>query len=663
MMRFRFPYRPGAFLFLIACCALLCSHPARAEDTLDVVERGLGLLSSGDTQAARQALAPVIGLESSAPMALAARGTLELLEGKSGVAEMTFRRALEDNPRQLAALWGLSLSLLVRNRVFEATAMIDRAALVAPDDPRVKTLQAYVYTLLGRYADATQAGKEALEAGDQSPFLMAVLAQVHYNLGYTAKALLFGQRASELYNGMDFLNQDKPLRLPLTMIITDTPDVLTSLPARAVAVPDSIDLPLPKVEQPAERKAPFQVVAPRAGSTVHGLQRIQAAYRGNREIKFVVFLVDQVMRGMTTELPYHFMWDADAAPASEHQLTVRAYDYRGVAIEEDTITVIGRNGEAQPPQPASDREIWLQQRIMNLTLPTPAPLSLFTQMGAWYRERGETAKATAAFEKAAALDARVEGVLTSLVNLYQENGLHTLVVGGEVTRGPAGAKRVALTFDDGPTPLYTPNILSELKRFNAHCTFFLVGRMVRQYPDLALDILAHGHELANHTYTHPNLTKLTQHEIIAEVLRTRTVMKDITGRQTHLFRPPGGNIDPFVKRQLLALDYTIVYWDINAGEYVNFAPAEQAAQIMSKVQPGSIILLHNGLVDGTLNILGPLLTALSRQGYTCVTVSELLSTSPTGVPTGKPFDPGTKIMPPGLPEASRPGSGRIGLWD
>jgi len=635
------PYKAILAVLLLACCLF---SPGRAEDPFDMIERGLGLLSSGDVEAARQSLAPVFNVEMNGPTSLAARGTLELLAQKPAVAEMAFRRALDENPRHLAALWGLSLSLVTRGRVFEATALIDRAAAVAPDDAHIKTLQAYVYLLLGRYADATIAGKAALEAGDRSPFLLAVLAQVHYNLGYSEKALSFGQRSAVMYDGMDFLSPGQRLKLPLTMVITDTPQALAPAADTPPVTPvnTGVDIQLPLEKAQTEAQQPFQIIAPTTGSTLRGPQRVRVAYRGKQEIRFVVFLVDNVMRGMITDLPFHFSWDADSVAPGDHQLAVRAYDYRGVAIEEDAVTVITRDGANLPALATSEREAELQQRMITLTTPDPAPLSLFVQLGHWYREMGETARATAAFEKAAAIDPTAEGVLAALSELYAVNGMHLLSDDAEIYAGPNTAKKVALTFDDGPNPLYTVNILNELKRYNARSTFFVVGKMVQQYPDLAQQILAEGHELANHTYTHPNLTKLTQHEIYAEVLRTRTVIKEVTGWQTHLFRPPGGNIDMFVKKQLRALDYNITYWDINAGEYVKNTPAVQAQLILNRVQNGSIILLHNGLVDGTLNILPTLLAELTKQGYACVTVSELMSSPPPVVmkkDTGKPAQP------------------------
>ncbi|HEX2951471.1 MAG TPA: hypothetical protein VHV83_18170 [Armatimonadota bacterium] len=102
------------------------------------------------------------------------------------------------------------------------------------------------------------------------------------------------------------------------------------------------------------------------------------------------------------------------------------------------------------------------------------------------------------------------------------------------------------------------------------------------------------------------------------------MIKDVTGRTTYLFRPPGGNINETVTKELRDLDYNIIYWSINAGEFQNYPPEEQASMILSKVQDGSILLLHNGQVDGTLNILPTLLAELQKRGFTFVTVSELL---------------------------------------
>ncbi len=556
-----------------------------------------------------------------------AQATVTLAAGNAAAAESACRLILDAHPRDVAALWNLSLCLLQKGRAFEATTFVDRAAAAAPADGRIKSLQAYVYLLLGRITDAAAAGKAALEAKESSPFLMATLAQIHRRMGYTQKALDFGAVAGRSFYGMDFLAENRRVTLPLTMTITDTPQVLATTPeepAKSVQRTD-MEIALPTTT-PTPTLPEFEIDTPKDGTPVHGAVQVHAVYRGTKEVKFVIFLADNVLRGMTTEIPYRFRWNADGITDGAHKLTIRAYDYRGTLMLEQTVTVTAATGIAAETPTPSVRQAELTRRMMTDTMPLPSPLSLFTLLGQWHREAAEVPQAIAAYEKAAAIDPTAEGVLDTLADLYRTNGLHAVAPTGEVSRAPSnkGLKRVALTFDDGPNPLFTPTILTELKRYGALCTFFVVGKMAQAYPDLLLQILADGHELANHTYTHHDITKLKPEEVISEVLRTRAVIKEITGKQTYLFRPPGGDIDPYVTKQLRALDYNIIYWDINAGEYRKYGPEKQAALIADKAQDGSILLLHNGPVDGTLNILPALLAELKKRGFAMVTVTELM---------------------------------------
>lgn len=600
-------------------------RPALAADPYDAVERALKLAACGDADAARTALAGAGAETASDPLLPAAEGVVDLYSGHIPDADKDFRAALALDPQHVPSLWGLSLCLLKRNRVFEASALLDRAAAAAPQDTRIKTLQAYSYGLLNRVSDASQAGKAALDGGEKSPFLLATLAVIQRKLGYTRKALEFGGFAARAYYGMDFLTPVSAVCLPLTMTVVDTPQAVNTLAeTRPAAKRPDLELPVPKGTA-RDGEKPLQIVAPAAGSTVRGLQRVQVVFRDPGDMKFLIFQVDGVLRGMITELPYHFPWDSDAAAPGEHTLSVRAYDSRGLLLTEDSLTVTTTAGTPVATRPASARAAELGRSMMALTMPTPAPLSLYTQLGGWHHEVNELPQAQAAYEKAAAIDPASDSVLPTLAALYGEVGLHPISANGEVWRGLAGKKRVALTFDDGPNPLYTPGIMAELKKYGGHATFFLVGKMAQQYPDLVLQLLAEGHELGNHSYTHPNITRLKQNDLIAEVLRTRVLIKDIASRQTYLFRPPGGNIDDATTKQLRALDYNIVYWDVNAGEYKKSAtPEAQTARMLLSIKDGSIVLMHNGPVDGTLSILPGLMAALHAKGYSFVTVSELL---------------------------------------
>ncbi len=461
---------------------------------------------------------------------------------------------------------------------------------------------------------------------------MATLAQIYRRMGYAQKALEFGSFAAKSFDGMDFLAQGHRVSLPLTMVIADTPQMLGTDKLAPVPVTTSrgqrteLEPELPPAIAP-ETKAAFRIVSPQPGNPVSGMQQVRTEYTGTREIKFVIFLADHVMCGMMTDLPFHFEWDADGAAPGEHQLCVRAYDAsrrshrrryhhghqrhrhtvcRDRDLERDAGNAVALTGDDHARHRSRCRysPIWAGG-IMTCMRPS-SPSSRLK------KPRRSTPPAMACCR--------------SLAQLYKEHGMHALSENGEIYHGAAtGSKHIALTFDDGPNPLYTPSILRELKKYDAHATFFLVGKMVQLYPDLVLQILADGHELANHSYTHPNLTKLTKDQIIAEVLRTRAVIKEITGRQTYLFRPPGGDIDSDVLDQLRALDYNVVYWDVNAGEFRKHPPQEEADMIVNKAKDGSIVLMHNGQYDGTMNILPILMAELSQRGFTFVTVSELMS--------------------------------------
>lgn len=614
-------------MLLSIACAPFMPCFAAAPATTESLDRVVGLLEHENTDGASAALESTV---SATPQALwlVAKGCVLLKQGNALKAEQVFRDALAINSKQVAALWGLTICLLQRGQAHEAATQIDRAADINTTDTRIKMLQAYVWLQLGQLTDAARYGKLALDSGERSPFLMATLAQIHYGLAYPQKAIEFGSFAAKCLDGIDFSTPATALVLPLSLVVKDQ-ELLDTHEISPNAT-HTTQLSLPEMKLPAEttliERPLFEVLSPKPGSDVTGIQDITAIYRGHRAIAYVVLLVDGELRGVVTDLPYVFRWNADACSMGEHHLTVRAYDARRQVIDESTFPVTSIAGKRITTLEMDTETTALNERMIKLMMPNPTPLTLFENLGKWYLETHEIPQAIAALENAVAIDSLNPVTLQQLMTLYQANGLHTISSTGEISVGPStGRHRVALTFDDGPNPLYTPLILVELARFNAQATFFLVGKMVEKNPSLTLQILASGHELANHTYNHPNLVKLTPQEIVREMLLARTVIRGITGRDTYLFRPPGGNIDPDVTRELRALDYNVIYWNINAGDYKRMLPQDQAMRIVNRVQDGSIILLHNGPVDGTLGILPTILAELQKRGYSFVTVTDLLT--------------------------------------
>lgn len=193
--------------------------------------------------------------------------------------------------------------------------------------------------------------------------------------------------------------------------------------------------------------------------------------------------------------------------------------------------------------------------------------------------------------------------------------------------GDRTRKWIALTFDDGPHPQYTPRILSILKEHNVRATFFVVGKMAEKYPDLLRQQAEAGHSIGNHTYHHVNLTRIPPADVAAEIKACGEVIQSITGKTPHLFRPPGGDYDRNVAEVAEALGYWIVLWTDDPGDYAKPPEKELRQKLFSRLGNGGIILLHDGIAE-TLDLLPDLIGYLKSHGYELVTIDDMLPTAP-----------------------------------
>ena len=204
-------------------------------------------------------------------------------------------------------------------------------------------------------------------------------------------------------------------------------------------------------------------------------------------------------------------------------------------------------------------------------------------------------------------------------------------------------KIVALTFDDGPNEPYTGQILDVLRERNIKATFFVVGVNATRHPETLLRIMDEGHAIGNHTWSHPLLSTLTSTWIAAEIEQGAEVIESLSGRRPRLFRPPGGDRgDPgHLQRVCRRLECLTVMWSVNADDDDDYAIPEVdpiVERVLRQVEPGAIVLLHDG--DGlktqpykgsTVQALPRILDGLISQGYRLVTVPELLaSCDPNG---------------------------------
>ncbi|WP_217592150.1 polysaccharide deacetylase family protein [Cohnella sp. GbtcB17] len=193
----------------------------------------------------------------------------------------------------------------------------------------------------------------------------------------------------------------------------------------------------------------------------------------------------------------------------------------------------------------------------------------------------------------------------------------------------SGGRRVALTFDDVPDPRYTPLVLNVLKRKRVHATFFVVGSRAAKHPGLVRRIVNEGHAVGNHTYSHPELPKLSLGQVRREIERTGAKIKETTGFEPAMIRPPYGDIGPAQLDWAKSRGYTVVNWDVDSQDWRQIPSGLVLRNALKGLRPGSIILMHAGggagqNLFGTVNALPQLIDQLRAKGYELVTVPELL---------------------------------------
>lgn len=198
-----------------------------------------------------------------------------------------------------------------------------------------------------------------------------------------------------------------------------------------------------------------------------------------------------------------------------------------------------------------------------------------------------------------------------------------------VLRGPETENKVALTFDDGPDPRFTPQILDVLSEYGVQATFFVMGARAEANPELTRRIIDEGHIVGNHTYFHPNLVEEGDVATLrTEVSRTEDALADIIGYRTKLFRAPYGFLYNELVEALGEMDYTVVGWSVDSLDWRERPAEETAYNVISNSGPGSVILMHDGAEsDGdrtsTVEALRQIIPALQEQGLEFVTVPEL----------------------------------------
>ncbi|HFI0562829.1 TPA: polysaccharide deacetylase family protein [Streptococcus suis] len=181
-------------------------------------------------------------------------------------------------------------------------------------------------------------------------------------------------------------------------------------------------------------------------------------------------------------------------------------------------------------------------------------------------------------------------------------------------------RQVALTFDDGPSRATTPVVLDLLKKYNAKATFFLLGQNIAGNEDILKRMKDEGHEIANHTWSHPNLTTISADQVKQEIELTQSAIEEVIGYKPTFMRPPYGAVNGSVAA---AAGLASIYWNVDTQDWSNRDPHLILSQVKAYTNPGAIILMHD-IHQTTVDGLEPVLHYLTEQQYSLVTTTELL---------------------------------------
>lgn len=182
---------------------------------------------------------------------------------------------------------------------------------------------------------------------------------------------------------------------------------------------------------------------------------------------------------------------------------------------------------------------------------------------------------------------------------------------------PAIDKVVYLTFDDGPSLIYTPKILTVLRQKDVHATFFVLGSRVKSFPQITRLVVQNGHEIGNHGFQHDYPTAMTSPVFVADVRRTDRAIRQITGCEALYYRPPGGLITSKEVSNVQRLGHPLAGWAVDSRDWNAKSSKEIVNRVLRNVRPGSIILLHDGVSASrwTVQALPVIIDALKARGY------------------------------------------------
>jgi len=400
--------------------------------------------------------------------------------------------------------------------------------------------------------------------------------------------------------------------------------------------PAVMDIPLQQMYQASlAEKRTVEARSARGAAQVTGDVTLDAQLPSAKTPTFVAFYVDGQMTGMVNTSPYRYEWHSEDVANGWHIIRTDALDSAGAVITTQSRRVQVRNAgtPAAVPIPSAG----LEARVWSLLKLRPARKAAEWAEGSLAEQRGDREDAQAHRAVAAALDPNYKDARWVARTLFSESAARvTPPVVRVASARPEGLwigdttrKEIAITFDDGPNPDKTPALLNALELVHAPATFFVVGSRAGAAPNLVRRMTAMGDEVEDHSYTHPNMAQTPPTMAETEILRASVVIRALSGRQPHFFRPPGGNISPAVISLSHAYGQQVAYWTVDALHAEDIGSRQGLINyVMAHIHPGAIVLMHNG-TDVTTAAVPGLVKAMRAKGYQLVTLSNMTAkTSP-----------------------------------
>lgn len=575
---------PLLFLLLVAGLRADAANPT----PLDRAETAIRALREGDFSTAAATLRVAVEASPHDAAVQTAAATLLTLCGDVENASRAWSAALAMRPGDPLAQYGLAVVALARAQIDKAR---DYAGMAFGSGERGHCL------LLDRYAQGLVA---VGGAGDSLPLPEGLRAAAHALSAFAAaRSGDHARTLAEVKAALGVLDGDPYAENSAVLLTGDR-----AAPLRFGGPPLQTGARLvPGLQESADR--------PYSGSITIGPDDVDP------RTAYVAYRIDDTYRSIVNTPPYKIVWDSTRAPNGPHRVEIVVYDRSGIELSRASRQFRTYNvGAAAAESMADPRRERLREELWSLLAPRPSRLALAAMGAAAARALNNIPDETRLLELQTALDPAHGGAHARLASL------RPLRAAPALWRGRDDAPWVALTFDDGPRPGITEQLLAVLTAEGVPATFFVIGRHVTAYPDLTRKIAEAGMQVENHTYTHTNLTILQPREVERELLRTNAAIRETTGRLPRYYRPPGGNTNAEVARLAEKWGLTACMWTVGGDTYEGGPPERLARFVIERTRPGAVILLHNGRMN-TVVALPRIIAGLRAKGYQFVTVEQL----------------------------------------